>query len=68
MTGGGWRGANNGLGALHVSPSGDNSNHWTTVSLHPFSHGLIRIKIAYMMTLVGIKFQGLLVLILLGIS
>lgn len=37
------------------------------VSLHPFPQGLISIKIAYMMTLVGIKFQGLLVLILLGI-
>lgn len=37
-------------------------------SVHPFTQGLIRIKIAYMMTLVGIKFQGLWVLILLGIS
>lgn len=62
------RGVDNGLGTLQAGPFIEDSNHSTAVSLLPFPCSLIRIKIAYMMTVVGIKFQGLLVLILLGIS
>lgn len=47
------------LRTLTIGPQG---------SVHSFTEGPIRIKIAYMVTLAGIKFQGLLVLILLGIS